>query len=32
MPPPAEGDIDSVDEYDEDEVEWELEEMGLYRG
>jgi hypothetical protein len=33
MPPPAPGgDIDPVDEYDADQVEWELEEMGLYQG
>jgi hypothetical protein len=27
--PAAEGD---VDEYEEEDVEWELEQMGLYRG
>lgn len=31
-PAPAEGDDEPVDEDDGDEVEWELEEMGLYRG
>jgi hypothetical protein len=31
-PTPAEDDNELVDEYDEDEVEWELEQTGLYRG
>jgi hypothetical protein len=31
-PAPAEDDDEPVDDYDEDEVEWELEQMGLYRG
>jgi hypothetical protein len=31
-PPPPEDDNELVNEYDEDEVEWELEQMGLYRG
>ncbi|KIM81974.1 hypothetical protein PILCRDRAFT_820859 [Piloderma croceum F 1598] len=31
-PPPPDDDNELVNEYDEDELEWELEQMGLYRG